>query len=109
MRITKDDIADLRGETPTACDYCQKARHFEELEPEEAGQWICHDCLRRWLNKDVERIRVLLKCVYDPVEAAKWWFTPQPYLAHRTPNELILCDHSESLVSQLEKAMVGTK
>jgi hypothetical protein len=108
MRITKDDIADLRGEVPTECDFCQQPRHFEYLEPEEAGQWICHECLQKWLRKDVQKIKVLLSWVYNDVDAAKWWFTPQTYLANRTPHELILQDHSESIVSQLEDA-IGAK
>jgi hypothetical protein len=101
MRITKEDIADFRGGIPTLCDFCHQPRTIEELEPEEAGDWACHDCLRKWLARDVDAIKAILECVYDETDAAKWWFTPQSYLSDRTPHELILSDQSDALLYHL--------
>lgn len=36
-------ITDLRGGQPQTCSFCGKVR--ADLQPEEAGQWICSDCL----------------------------------------------------------------
>jgi hypothetical protein len=107
MRITKEDIADLRGETPVLCDFCGQRRRFEELEPEEAGEWVCHSCLRKWLKHDVEQIKAILAMLYSDLEAAKWWFTPQEYLSSRTPHEMILSDASSVLVQQLSRFADG--
>jgi hypothetical protein len=107
MRITKEDIADIRGATPVRCDFCQCLRNFEELEPEEAGDWVCHDCLRKWLKQDVQQIKTILALLYNDLEAAKWWFTPQAYLAGRTPHEMILSDASSVLLLQLTKFADG--
>jgi hypothetical protein len=41
-------IEALRGKPPTKCDYCHKETLPEHLEPEEGGEWACHECLRRW-------------------------------------------------------------
>lgn len=40
-------IEDLRG-TPCKCDFCGKETQSEKLEPEEGGEWVCHDCMDRW-------------------------------------------------------------
>lgn len=45
---TRDLIEGLRGGVPEACDFCRQPRASDELEPEEAGEWVCHECLRRW-------------------------------------------------------------
>lgn len=41
-------IVDLRGGIPEACDFCGEKTAPEELEPEEAGEWLCRTCLARW-------------------------------------------------------------
>lgn len=107
MTVSKEFIADLRGGEPSTCDFCREARPFEELEPEEAGAWVCHHCLRRWMRKDVEAIRVVLKQMYTDLEAAKWWFRPQLYLADRTPHEMLLMDQSEHLLTRLMQIADG--
>lgn len=47
----KDIIIALRG-VPSKCDFCYQPKTLEELEPEEAGAWVCHDCLKRWNETD---------------------------------------------------------
>ena len=47
----KDLILALRGE-PTNCDFCEKPAKAEELEPEEAGCWVCHECMERWNEQE---------------------------------------------------------
>lgn len=42
----KNLIVDLRG-TPTKCDFCGKEYPEEDLHPEEAGQWICIECIKK--------------------------------------------------------------
>ena len=32
---------------PKACDWCGSVHPLAEMEPEEAGEWICRDCLDR--------------------------------------------------------------
>jgi hypothetical protein len=41
-------IAGVRGEFPTKCDFCQQEAKPEDLHPEEAGDWVCTSCLKRW-------------------------------------------------------------
>lgn len=41
-------IEAIRGGVPAKCDFCGKETEPEMLEPEEAGAWVCHECLRRW-------------------------------------------------------------
>jgi hypothetical protein len=50
--ITKLDIAMLRGGFPERCGFCEKVTPPENLEPEEAGQWVCWYCLRNWAHED---------------------------------------------------------
>ena len=50
--ITKADIAMLRGGMPPKCDFCGTDTPPEQLEPEEAGDWVCWRCLRRWAQED---------------------------------------------------------
>lgn len=45
---TRELIEGIRGGAPTKCDFCDKETPSEHLEPEEAGAWVCHRCLRRW-------------------------------------------------------------
>lgn len=56
--LTNDDlkqaIIDLRGGLPAACDFCRKETAPENLEPEEAGEWVCHECLDRWNKQNNE-------------------------------------------------------
>jgi hypothetical protein len=52
MEITKHDIAALRGGFPLQCDFCGKPTPPEQLEPEEAGDWVCWHCLLRWARED---------------------------------------------------------
>jgi hypothetical protein len=107
MRITKEDIANFRGGVPLCCDFCHCLRNLDELEPEEAGDWACHDCLRKWLKHDVEQIKAILGLLYSDLEAAKWWFTPQTYLSQLTPHEMMLSDASHVLLTQLTKFADG--
>jgi hypothetical protein len=50
--VSKDFIADLRGGYPAVCDFCETPTPPEQLEPEEAGAWVCHACLKRWDEHD---------------------------------------------------------
>lgn len=34
-----------------ACDWCGKESPIGEMEPEEAGEWICRECFDRDLHK----------------------------------------------------------
>ena len=45
--IAKQLIVDLRGGYPDECDFCGEKKDHAQLEPEEAGQWICHACIDR--------------------------------------------------------------
>lgn len=47
MNPIKQMLSDLRGE-PTQCDFCERPKTLEQLEPEEAGMWVCHECMDRW-------------------------------------------------------------
>jgi len=40
-------IISLRG-VPDHCDFCGRTLPSEQLEPEEGGDWVCWDCLKRW-------------------------------------------------------------
>ena len=40
----REIIEALRGEPPAVCDWCGKQCPPEEMEPEEAGMWVCQDC-----------------------------------------------------------------
>jgi hypothetical protein len=108
VTLTKEDIAELRGDVPIRCDFCKQLRSFNSLEPEEAGAWVCHHCMRRWLAQDVGRIKLLLAHLYTDLEAAKWWFSPQSYLADRTPHELLLSDQSGPLMARLQQFADGS-
>lgn len=44
---TRSLLMSFRG-LPSQCDFCGKEKAPEELEPEEAGDWVCWDCLKRW-------------------------------------------------------------
>lgn len=44
-------IADLRGGVPDSCSFCGKATKPEDLHPEEAGEWACIECIKRWRKK----------------------------------------------------------
>lgn len=57
FKITKDDIATLRGEFPGVCDFCGQPRPFTELEPEEGGCWVCSTCLTLWDFKEANAMR----------------------------------------------------
>lgn len=52
MEITKQDIADLRGGFPAKCSFCDTPTPPEQLEPEEAGDWVCWRCLHKWAKQD---------------------------------------------------------
>lgn len=43
-------IAGLRGGWGTRCDFCHEEKPPEQLDPEEAGQWMCSAC---WARQDV--------------------------------------------------------
>ncbi len=40
-------IYELRGGIPYTCDFCWQNRPQSELHPEEAGVWICSDCIAK--------------------------------------------------------------
>lgn len=44
----RDLIIGLRGGVPAACDFCLKPTPEHDLHPEEAGQWACIECMKRW-------------------------------------------------------------
>ena len=49
-------IVELRGGVPERCDFCSKP--FTEQNyatPEEAGDWACIECVRRWDKEDKEK------------------------------------------------------
>lgn len=48
---TRELLEAVRGGVPAKCDFCRKATKPDMLEPEEAGAWICHECLRRRDNQ----------------------------------------------------------
>jgi hypothetical protein len=52
IRVTKDDIAMLRGGFPEKCSFCSRDVSPEQLEPEEAGDWACWWCLLKWARED---------------------------------------------------------
>ena len=107
MPITKQFIAELRGETPAQCTFCHRVCDVDELEPEEAGAWVCHRCLRRWLKNDVDSLTQLLTTLYTDLERAKWWFTALSYLGGRTPHELVMSDQSGVLIERLAMRVRG--
>lgn len=43
----RDLIVDLRGGVPEKCSFCLKETPAEKLHPEEAGDWICNECIAR--------------------------------------------------------------
>ena len=45
---TVELIAAIRGEWGTTCDFCGQDKPVNQIEPDEAGTWVCHDCLKRW-------------------------------------------------------------
>jgi hypothetical protein len=52
FQVTKADIAEFRGGMPAACDFCAQPTAPEQLEPEEAGEWVCWHCLLKWARED---------------------------------------------------------
>jgi len=40
-------IEDLRGGVPGKCSFCGKATPPDKLHPEEAGDWICEECIKQ--------------------------------------------------------------
>lgn len=48
-------IVDLRGGIPAKCDFCGKETPPDLMEPEEAGDWACSDCVARWAEEDAQR------------------------------------------------------
>jgi hypothetical protein len=49
---TFDLIVSLRGGLPDACDFCGQPFNQERYPiPEEAGEWACAECVRRWETK----------------------------------------------------------
>lgn len=57
MELTFDDIVMLRGGVnPTHCDFCGKAFTEENYAtPEEAGEWACIECVKRWDARQGEK------------------------------------------------------
>lgn len=54
MDSVRQFIEDFRGGVPSKCDFCQHETPPEKLEPEEAGEWVCHACLDRWRAKETD-------------------------------------------------------
>jgi len=52
FQVTKEDIAMFRGGMPEKCDFCDTPTPHEQLEPEEAGDWVCWHCLLKWAEED---------------------------------------------------------
>lgn len=48
----RDLIVDMRGGYPATCSFCKKDTPPGQLEPEEAGDWVCWECLHRWAIED---------------------------------------------------------
>lgn len=53
MDDTRQLIEDLRGGVPDRCSFCGQEAAPGELEPEEAGCWICRSCLEKQEYNDV--------------------------------------------------------
>ena len=51
-QLARDLIVALRGGVPSKCDFCGSEVPESLLEPEEAGEWVCHTCMLRWEMKD---------------------------------------------------------
>lgn len=47
----RDLLIGLRG-APHKCDFCGQEKPESELEPEEGGDWVCHDCMLRWVEQE---------------------------------------------------------
>lgn len=48
-RAAFDLIVSLRGGLPEKCDFCgQPYTDARYPVPEEAGEWACNECLKRW-------------------------------------------------------------
>lgn len=47
-------IIALRGGVPRFCDFCLEERDAERLHPEEGGEWVCIECLKRWEKQERE-------------------------------------------------------
>ena len=45
-------IYQLRGGVPDKCDFCGEKYFHWELDPEEGGLWVCHQCQQRWEEDD---------------------------------------------------------
>jgi hypothetical protein len=43
---TRQLIASLRGGIPDQCSWCGDTVSPDDLEPEEAGDWVCQRCLQ---------------------------------------------------------------
>jgi hypothetical protein len=43
----KQLISDLRGGAPHKCDFCGEMVEFDQIHPEEAGLWICYQCIQK--------------------------------------------------------------
>lgn len=42
-------IAGLRGGVPDKCDFCEEPYNAQRWPiPEEAGEWACNECYKRW-------------------------------------------------------------
>lgn len=41
-------IEAIRGGVPSKCDFCGSETEPHDLHPEEAGEWACITCIRRW-------------------------------------------------------------
>ena len=54
MNPIKQSLSDMRGD-PSMCDFCEAPKTLEELEPEEAGMWVCRGCQERWEREEAVR------------------------------------------------------
>lgn len=52
---TLDLLIQLRGGLPECCDFCgQPYTQDRHPVPEEAGEWACTDCSKRWSEEDAK-------------------------------------------------------
>jgi len=62
--IDKAFISELRGLAlgdVRDCDACGTKHKIAEMEPEEAGMWICFSCWDKWYPEEAERLKAMGK------------------------------------------------
>lgn len=51
----RDLVIGLRGGVPEKCSFCNEPTPENQLEPEEAGDWVCWSCQERWDAEDKKK------------------------------------------------------